>query len=417
MRCLLGIILWIITDIAAAQNLIPDAGFEVLRISNCENPVKAFDNLQHWYALDATPDLFQSNCNLDESGSVFYKSSLKPYKGNNFAGISSRWNSNATYVSEGIATKLIEPLQAGQTYYFQMAIRNRGGYQGFDQSISRCNLEPNQHIDIYVAKDSITINNNFANGTASTTARLVAVLNSVAITSTIPSEEWTIITTCFEALGGETHLGIVMPLGTFGELPPCAASASSGVFRSFYYNLDEVKLSATPNIISKEVEWCENESLNINLLALLDTTLFKTANFIWQDGVNAQQRTLQKAGIYNIEAILDCGIIPISIQAISKRCLPNIYVPTIFSPNEDGINDNFSPFIDTNQTIINYQFRVFNRWGSIVFKSDELAKGWNGTLKTKTLDAGTYFWHLQFEIATNNGNQIIQQHGDVLLIQ
>lgn len=114
---------------------------------------------------------------------------------------------------------------------------------------------------------------------------------------------------------------------------------------------------------------------------------------------------------------MDCGIIPISIQAISKRCLPNIYVPTIFSPNEDGINDNFYPFIDVNQTIINYQFSVFNRWGIIVFKSNELKEGWDGTFKTKILDAGTYFWYLQFEMATNNGNQIIQQYGDVLLIQ
>ncbi len=400
-----------------AQNLIPNSGFELRRSNDCEHPVKAFEHLLHWYRLDATPDLFINNCLLDESGSVFYNRALKAYQGNNFVGLSSRWNSNGTYVSEGIATPLTKPLEAGKTYYFQMAIRNRGGYQGFDAAISRCNLEPNQHIDIYLAQDSITINNNFANGTASTTARLVAVLETEVITSTIPSTEWTVISTCFEALGGETYLGIILPLGTFGALPPCAASASSGVFRSFYYNLDEVKLTSTPDSIIKAIEWCENELLTINLLELLDTTLLKDANFVWQDGVIAPQRNVTSAGTYQIEAISSCGTIPITINILPQRCLPTVYVPNAFSPNQDGINDNFVPFIDVNQTILNYQFTVFNRWGNMVFKSDEPKKGWDGTFKNSTLSAGTYFWHLQFEIATNNGNQIVQQYGDVLLIQ
>ncbi len=399
-----------------AQNLIPDSGFEMRGSNDCENPVKAFEHLVHWYRLDATPDLFINNCTLDESGSVFYNRTLKAYQGNNFAGLSSRWNSNGTYVSEGIATALAEPLEAGKTYYFQMAIRNRGGYQGFDATISRCNLEPNQHIDIYLAQDSITINNNFSNGTASTTARLVAVLETEGITSTIPSTEWTIINTCFEALGGENYLGIILPLGTFGELPPCAASASSGVFRSFYYNLDEVTLTSTPSSINKTITWCEDEVLTINLLTLLDTTLVGNTSFIWQDGVIATQRKLTSAGTYQIEAISDCGNIPVVLDVIAQRCLPAVYAPNAFSPNQDGTNDTFVPFIDVNQTIFNYQFTVFNRWGNMVFKSDEPKKSWDGTFKTNLLDDGIYFWHLTFEIETENGRQISKQYGDVLLI-
>lgn len=69
---------------------------------------------------------------------------------------------------------------------------------------------------------------------------------------------------------------------------------------------------------------------------------------------------------------------------------PRIFVPTAFSPNGDGKNDIFRP-IGAGISQIVY-FRVFNRWGEMVFSTSELGKGWDGRLNGKRQGSGTYVW-------------------------
>ena len=204
------------------QNLIPDGGFEKA-VEICEKPDQAFRFSRSWYALDATPDLFVEGCRYDDDDNFFWKSTIMAYSGGSHAGLSGRWNSNATYVSEGLAIRLSEPLVAGTTYYFTMAVKNQGGYQGL-ADLTTCQLRPKKHIDIFTSQDSIYLINDHGNGTAESSGSMVASLASNAITSVQPGE-WTVVTTCFVAQGGEQYLAVQMPLGTFGELPPCAASA------------------------------------------------------------------------------------------------------------------------------------------------------------------------------------------------
>ena len=54
---------------------------------------------------------------------------------------------------------------------------------------------------------------------------------------------------------------------------------------------------------------------------------------------------------------------------------PVMHYPNAFTPNDDGINDEFTPqgyFLET------YQLTIFDRWGKIIFESNDLKKGWNG---------------------------------------
>jgi gliding motility-associated-like protein len=401
-----------------AQNLIPDGDFERLRDPSCVSPTQAFQFSDTWYPLDATPDLFQGGCVLDESGSFFWDAQVSAFSGSNFAGISSRWNSNATYVSEGIATRLTEPLRAGVTYYLQFAILNRGGYQGFAEDVSGCNLRPNKHLDIYLSRDSIRIENNFSNGTSSTTAQLAARMDSEVISSRVPSEDWIMVSTCFEAEGGEKYLGITMPLGTFGDLPPCALSMSnSGVFRSFYYHLDAIQLTDTPDELRAAVNFCESESLDIDLLALLDQPILEEAVFFWEDGLNGAQRNFTSGGTYRATAEVACGAIPIVIEVEALSCEPEIYVPNTFSPNRDGVNDAFAPFIQATSPVISYEWTIFSRWGSVVFQTSDPTRGWEGAWQQQVATPGLYLWKLDLEVETLDGPKWIRQTGEVLLVR
>jgi gliding motility-associated-like protein len=91
---------------------------------------------------------------------------------------------------------------------------------------------------------------------------------------------------------------------------------------------------------------------------------------------------------------------------------PAYYIPNAFTPNADGVNDVLKP-ISVGIAATNY-FRIFNRFGQVVFETREIQKGWNGMFKGKKADAGTYIWMIN---GTANNGKIIEIKGSVLLIQ
>ena len=91
---------------------------------------------------------------------------------------------------------------------------------------------------------------------------------------------------------------------------------------------------------------------------------------------------------------------------------PEIYIPTAFSPNQDGKNDKFTPF-PVGIKKINY-FKVFNRWGQLIFSTTSLNEGWDGTFAGKEQPSGVYVWMAE-GITLNN--RVISHTGTVTLIR
>lgn len=91
---------------------------------------------------------------------------------------------------------------------------------------------------------------------------------------------------------------------------------------------------------------------------------------------------------------------------------PDIYMPTAFTPNGDGMNDTFRP-IPVGILKIDY-FRVYNRWGQMVFETSQYMKGWDGYFNGRPADAGAYVWTVRGE--DYNGRHI-EKNGTVLLIR
>lgn len=72
-----------------------------------------------------------------------------------------------------------------------------------------------------------------------------------------------------------------------------------------------------------------------------------------------------------------------------KDCYGSLYFPTAFSPNNDGINDNYKP--KAVGILQSYSFTIYNRYGNIVFHTNEINEGWNGRYKNK-IQTGGYTW-------------------------
>ncbi|TND08455.1 MAG: CHU large protein [Bacteroidetes bacterium] len=86
-------------------------------------------------------------------------------------------------------------------------------------------------------------------------------------------------------------------------------------------------------------------------------------------------------------------------------------VPSAFTPNGDGHNDILfvrgGPFSE-------FDFRIFNEWGNMIFDSQEQATGWDGTYKGKTQPGGTYVWVF---IATTVDGEDVNITGNVTIIR
>ncbi|NOT37544.1 MAG: T9SS type B sorting domain-containing protein [Saprospiraceae bacterium] len=98
---------------------------------------------------------------------------------------------------------------------------------------------------------------------------------------------------------------------------------------------------------------------------------------------------------------------------------PEIWLPNIFSPNGDGINDWLYP-ISSNPEVTKINiFQVFDRWGNLMysnegFKPDDQLKGWNGTSRNERCNPGVYGYWLEAELI--NGKKWILK-GDVTIVK
>ncbi len=71
----------------------------------------------------------------------------------------------------------------------------------------------------------------------------------------------------------------------------------------------------------------------------------------------------------------------------SSRSKPVIYIPNTFTPNNDGLNDSWVPFIDC---VMEYRCMIFDRWGILIKEMNTTGESWDGIFKGKELPIGVY---------------------------
>jgi gliding motility-associated-like protein len=90
-----------------------------------------------------------------------------------------------------------------------------------------------------------------------------------------------------------------------------------------------------------------------------------------------------------------------------------IAVPSAFTPNGDGLNDYLYPL--NAYKADNLEFRVFNRWGQLVFETKDWTKKWDGTISGNPQPAGVYVWMLHY--TNRDTGQIFSLKGTTVLIR
>ena len=100
------------------------------------------------------------------------------------------------------------------------------------------------------------------------------------------------------------------------------------------------------------------------------------------------------------------------IKVVVFKTAPDIFVPSGFTPNGDGKNDILRP-IAVGLKKLDY-FRVYNRWGQLLYATSTVGEGWNGSVNGKEQATGTFVYSAQ---ATDYMGKTIFRKGTVVLIR
>lgn len=94
-----------------------------------------------------------------------------------------------------------------------------------------------------------------------------------------------------------------------------------------------------------------------------------------------------------------------------------VYFPNAFSPNNDGINDEFKPTIANDCTFTSFELNIYHRNGSLVFSSTDSSKGWNGEHRNQPASAEVYYYIAKYTVTADEREIPEISTGDLNLLR
>lgn len=179
--------------------------------------------------------------------------------------------------------------------------------------------------------------------------------------------------------------------------------------------------------VEKNNGWCiDKDSINIRVIEAPDISLGSDStlcggvvrtvdvtvdegNYVWNDGYPDPKRVIDETGVYWVTVSNKCGEDSDTVDLIVLPYACEIYIPSAFSPNSDGLNETFKPIGQVEMT----RMLIFNRWGEILYESDSPDAEWNGYFMDVKVQTGIYFYLITYlkpegasQVATNVAGEI-----------
>ncbi len=471
---LILLLLLIINRLAGQVNLVPNPGFDT--ISSCPVPhgdkqiTKAFP----WFSATTSgiPELFNacanspSVCNVPNPFGCNY---IPAKTGNGYSGISIYARANNIYKGEGggeyLEVPLIHSIPKGSQCYIRFFVApDEDCYIGQDYFFTDA-------IGLALS-DTLVLMDIPANQPQVLPLKPVIENRGKIIKDT---SDWTKVSVCYKAKGGEKYaiignfrtdaetlkdyvkLSIPHPenyafiddvlISPFNPLPDtlvlCNGSPqtlNASFWEATYHwntgSTDSMLTVSTPGTYSVQafIDSCVLYDTMVvidsrdKLPFQADTTICRGDSlllaplmpgaYLWSDGFTQQKLKVQNPGLYSVTVTNHCGQFSYSSRVNVRDCGCNIYVPSAFSPNGDGVNDMLKVFPGCDFDIHVRQFCVFDRWGNNVFMAASMEDiSWDGTYKGKVLSPGPYAWLLEYDIIQNGNMKRKLDKGEVVIVR
>ena len=128
--------------------------------------------------------------------------------------------------------------------------------------------------------------------------------------------------------------------------------------------------------------------------------------------------TWQTPGVYQLIATATANGCPSAPQTYTVtviECDALVYwIPNTFTPNGDEFNTTWGPVFDGPFDYTDFNLIVMNRWGNLIWQSNDATAKWDGTFNGKMVPDGVYIWYINFGILNSDERIIIHGHVTIL---
>lgn len=114
----------------------------------------------------------------------------------------------------------------------------------------------------------------------------------------------------------------------------------------------------------------------------------------WSNGEQTQKITVSNTGLYKVNVTNQEGCITEGQTDVIDRCEPRLFVPEVFTPNGDNRNDVMDVFV---AHITDFDLKIYNRWGEVVFATNDINDKWDGKYKGEFFPTQSYAWVISYK--------------------
>jgi gliding motility-associated-like protein len=176
----------------------------------------------------------------------------------------------------------------------------------------------------------------------------------------------------------------------------------------------EVKFNLeVPDVdLGPEIPWCIGDTIQ------LDASQNIMVTYQWNTGATTPTIQVTLPGPYDVKVLSACAEAEGNVIVIPvEDCGPDFYIPNVFSPGADGINDIFSLSFGDNITIIGSVGTIFDRWGNQVFYSTQIPFQWNGKFHDEKMQPAVFAYVLNVQYRFRGNEYEKTFYGDVTLLR
>ena len=169
--------------------------------------------------------------------------------------------------------------------------------------------------------------------------------------------------------------------------------------------LDLTVLPISVSISKLTEDFCDNFSMTLQAVG------DNVDNYQWNTGETTEQITVTNPGVYNVTVSnSNCSS---TAQVHVAGCSFDVYIPNTFTPNNDGLNDVFSIPMMAGMPIEYFKMYVYDRWGRLIFETDDPYFKWDGTYKGKKLPTCTLSYRIDMKMEFE-GKKLLKGHINIV---
>ncbi len=172
---------------------------------------------------------------------------------------------------------------------------------------------------------------------------------------------------------------------------------------------DKVEVSYIPALnieLGNDTQICSNSAIRLPQVA----TSSVAASYLWQDGSTNNTFSAGAAGVYHVRVTDACTSVTDTIHITTRNCY--LFFPSAFSPNRDGTND-IAHLIGDIAHVKDFVLRIYNRWGEVVYMTNDVRAGWDGYYKGVPAEVGAYYYFIEYKYL--NKEELMK--GDIILVR